>query len=738
MDAPSRDLTAPVRVGWRPHALAAVCLATAVAAVWWFGVVARWGTWTSTMGAIDLERYFYPKFVVGNAALAAGRVPLWNPDELCGLPFLASAQVAALYPLKVALFALFPPPTAIRAIPPLHLLLAGSFAYGALRAFGVSWGGGVIGGVLTALCPGFLESFYHPVRIMCLTWAPLVWWAFVRALERRTAAAIVAAGGTWALMFTAGYPLYGTCLGVCFVAPLAWRLWAEDGATRGRIVVAAAAVALVAAGLAAVQLLPLAEMASETTRVSLVAEWNAQHVVPDSTGVRALLALPWRVLQTTIFVAGPLAAFALIGIGATPRAVAATAFGALVVSQAANSVARPLVAWLPGLHAMRAPELIWPMFAPFFVAPLAALGWDRLTGTTRWRAWMVALLIGGPTLTAVGFWRQVGWVPRSVWLAYAAVALAAYVRRKPTWRAPAAACLATGVAWVAWGSLLDSPFKFNPYPTEVADPTLVTRIEPLAGDGRVFSPRLMWHGTMLLGGVPNVQGNEASLRPFRVGRLLDDSGIGGEQTEVMGQPDWDKFGAARQIVDLLGLAAVVVPTPMHALDSLDFEGPVPFPPYGVAYRNRRYRGRVFALHRVRRVTTPDAAFAAVMDGDFRVDQLAIVESDVDIPVDQPTTSSAVRVVTSDPEAVVIDATMAAAGVVVLTDAWFPGWEATVDDVPATILRADYAFRAVALTAGAHTIRMTYRPAGFRQGAMVSLLVAAIALMAVWRGRRGAV
>ena len=79
--------------------------------------------------------------------------------------------------------------------------------------------------------------------------------------------------------------------------------------------------------------------------------------------------------------------------------------------------------------------------------------------------------------------------------------------------------------------------------------------------------------------------------------------------------------------------------------------------------------------------------------------------------------------------------MNAAGVVVLTDAWFPGWEATVDDVPAPILRADYAFRAVALATGRHRIRMVYRPRAFRQGAAVSLLVLLLSSLALRRGCR---
>src|SRR5437667_243883 len=44
---------------------------------------------------------------------------------------------------------------------------------------------------------------------------------------------------------------------------------------------------------------------------------------------------------------------------------------------------------------------------------------------------------------------------------------------------------------------------------------------------------------------------------------------------------------------------------------------------------------------------------------------------------------------------------------VLSDTWFPGWQARVDGVAQPVGRADYAFRAVALGAGRHDVEMNY-------------------------------
>ena len=49
---------------------------------------------------VDIFTYFYPYRAAVNEALAAGRLPLWNPDLFMGAPLLANAQAGALYPLN--------------------------------------------------------------------------------------------------------------------------------------------------------------------------------------------------------------------------------------------------------------------------------------------------------------------------------------------------------------------------------------------------------------------------------------------------------------------------------------------------------------------------------------------------------------------------------------------------------------------------------------------------------------
>jgi len=79
----------------------------------------------------------------------------------------------------------------------------------------------------------------------------------------------------------------------------------------------------------------------------------------------------------------------------------------------------------------------------------------------------------------------------------------------------------------------------------------------------------------------------------------------------------------------------------------------------------------------------------------------------------------------------------------LADMMAPGWQVAVDDVSRPLLTADLVLRAVALEAGAHTVRFYYDDPAVRKGLtltmigvilIVALLVVPIVLMVVTRAR----
>jgi hypothetical protein len=153
------------------------------------------------------------------------------------------------------------------------------------------------------------------------------------------------------------------------------------------------------------------------------------------------------------------------------------------------------------------------------------------------------------------------------------------------------------------------------------------------------------------------------------------------------------------------------------------------------YENLDVLPRAFVVHQVQLVDDDAAALAAMQDVQFdpssqavlslgdgtcgaaTVGQLVGAEQGVQRGVAQPERASIVHY---RPEQVVIEARLDEAGVLLLTDAWYPGWQATVDGEPASLCRADLLFRAVAMDPGDHRVVLTFRPLGQRLGGAVSV------------------
>jgi uncharacterized membrane protein YfhO len=78
-----------------------------------------------------------------------------------------------------------------------------------------------------------------------------------------------------------------------------------------------------------------------------------------------------------------------------------------------------------------------------------------------------------------------------------------------------------------------------------------------------------------------------------------------------------------------------------------------------------------------------------------------------------------------------------AGTVVLADAAYPGWQATVDGQPAEVLTANYLFRAVQVEAGRHSVVCRLRPRSLMYGAALGAAGLALCLAALAAAAAGA-
>ncbi|TFH24440.1 MAG: hypothetical protein E4H03_03645, partial [Myxococcales bacterium] len=143
--------------------------------------------------------------------------------------------------------------------------------------------------------------------------------------------------------------------------------------------------------------------------------------------------------------------------------------------------------------------------------------------------------------------------------------------------------------------------------------------------------------------------------------------------------------------------------------------------------------RVYTVGRVQLEPDPARARRKILDTAFAPHYEAVVDRPLPMLQGAGSGLDSSRIVSSHTDRVVIDATCGSDCLLVLTDLYYPDWEARVDDTPAQIVRVNTLFRGVHLTPGAHRVAYLYRPRALRIGAAIS--IATLILLAVVTLRR---
>jgi hypothetical protein len=144
------------------------------------------------------------------------------------------------------------------------------------------------------------------------------------------------------------------------------------------------------------------------------------------------------------------------------------------------------------------------------------------------------------------------------------------------------------------------------------------------------------------------------------------------------------------------------------------------------YERTGTQGRAWLVHGIQPVADDNAALELLAQPSFDPKQTVALDGEFGLqPPQGALEGEKVEVLEFGPERVHLKAEVSEPAVLVLGDAFYPGWRAEVDGAPAPITRANLMFRAVMLEPGSHNVVFSYEPLSWRLGMIISLATLAL-------------
>ncbi len=721
----------------------------------------------------DTAAFFTPMYAFLGDRLRAGELPVWNPYQFAGAPFLADPESGWLYWPAMLLFTLFPVTAAVRLYLLLHLLLAALATYLIGRLIGLSVAGAVVAagayelsGVVygrAVCCPAYIQlAAWLPVAMIGTElalragdWPRRLGWCWLSAFAvSQILASWLGQGSYYALLVIGGYVVYRAA-----EQAVASRRWTAT------VRPLAAGCLIVAFGvwLAAAAILPRFEFRAAS---SLAHGYGGALAWAAELGGWGWGDFDNRLLAPGLtFMGGGVAICALLGILAARwryRApfFAAMAVGILMLSTAwENPLQWLLTRLLPEfgeLHhhwperAMVVFPLATAMLAGIFVAVLPTLRQIRQAVTLLSLLLPLVLLIAG----------FVGADVHPIAIAGMAVVAGAVVLAPRVTHPTARRGLPGVVGVILMLELLlsgllatrDAPYggfhrlDLDTYlaqdgaaafldeqrtgvPSRFFGYNPVFReIEAEHGEVTYYRYHFAEPGTRAL--LVNNLGTHFALadvqgyNPLQLQHYVDFMRVlNGVSQEYHGA--WVlPTGLDSPLVDLLGVRYVVIPA-VAPPDRTEIERLARSWP--VVYRDADVRvlenpGAFPRAWLVHGVVPGDADTLAkgIADGSLDLRTEAVVDSAVPNlgPSPDPSAES-VTVTHYSPNAMSVQVTADAPALLVTSEVDYPAWQAYVDDKPVETVRANVAFRAIAVSPGTHTVEFRYESTALNAGLLLS-------------------
>lgn len=700
---------------------------------------------------VAFAAYQYDRF-------AAGEIPLWNPYNNGGLPFIGDTQAAVFYPSRLITIALSRLAGgwsyhALELEMAAHVLACSLLMFLCVRRLTHREAGSTFGAFISAVIAsygGFLQS-YPPLQLALLEaaiWLPLGILGIHEAshAEKFRWPVLTLTGLALGLSWLAGHPQTSWFLTYLLTAYLAYCVFTQ----RHRWWIIPAGTLLfggLAFGLAAVQLLPGFEYLAYTTRANLGFEAKGNGF-PFQDVIQFII--PNVVTQWSPLYVG-LIGLVLAGIALWRRLPGAIFWGIVAILALGLSFGdhSPLFALLynvlPGLRFFRGQERA-AYLVSFSLAILAGLAashlvtWDRLQDfkATRRIQQAAILLFVVTTAVAVGIvllWLGspeayapfVGWTAFTALVAGLTVLALSLLLSRPGQTLPL--LLVSGLLiFDLFTVSIDCPSNYDPIPpTQQLSMTPPPLLQPVLADT---------NGVFRVDGYRGLHDNYGSLYRIADMRGISPLFLAGpfalQQGDLIDPRAWELFAVRYVYTDWneLPVASSII------AEGQDRYGPVRL--------HRLTDPRPFALLVDQVEIIPDAQAALDRARAVGFDPRRVIILDRPIPGQSDADPGdllpgEVAVAHFVPEQIRLEVAVERQTILSLSLPNYPGWQATIDATSAPILKAYGAFSALVIPPGSHTIQLTYDPLSFRLGAGISLLtiiaLIAAAIASLTRHRR---
>ena len=725
----------------------------------------------------DCTFSYYPRRVFATEMISQGKIPFWNPHQFCGTPFLANFQSGVFYPVNLAIYWM-KPTTQMDVFLWVHFIVAAVFGYLLGRKLKLSVGASLVTSLTFTFCGFMVTRYGQPTLVSTASWLPAIIYFGEHLVEAPSLRRSGLLGLAFSLCVLAGFPqlvLFAFYTGFLYVVLRVMTAGSLAPRRKVHTLALAAAAVVVACLVCAFQLLPTYELSTFSYRRVLPYNMvlsSAHHgfaalkyLIPDILGD----PLEMSAIAKTVTSTGHGPAFgqnyvSTTGyIGILPFLLAIVALtrprrplipfavlsGLALLTVFGTPLLRVFYAVLPGFNFSRIDRVVVIFMLGFSV--LAGYGFD-LARASNGKGRLLGCGAGFMVIAAIlALWLRDSGLAAILRHAGAGTSMPeylSYASGKIVWFIVLAAAGGTllvlkGLKWLSGrtffllalaiilADLLPNAVKFKvsqPADRVLPVSSFVDELVQDRGTWRLakYGPDILPANTATIIGLDDIHGYDAlNIRHYIEVLGAMDTSMTSVSTAALRRrigPISNQDALASPILDLLNVKYVLT----EVWGGADR-------PKSMAFRNEDYLPRAFLVGVEHLFATYEEMLSYMKTAEFDPwREVLLVGGEPAAGIQKSglgeTAPGSAEIVGADESSLTISVRAHDKGYLVVSDVFYPGWRASVDGLETALVRADYAFRAVPVEPGSHTVKMTYKSFYFTLGLLFS--AAGLALLAV--------